>query len=40
MVGRENNIEVEVYIAFYGVQWMKNYLFSIQIPVFMVWYIV
>jgi hypothetical protein len=25
MVGREKNIEGEVYSAFYGGQWMKNY---------------
>ena len=32
IVGREKNVEAEVYNAFYGGQWMKNYPFSIQIP--------
>ena len=30
IVGREKNIEAEVYSAFYGGQWMKNYPFSIS----------
>jgi hypothetical protein len=30
IVGRETNIEAEVYSAFYGGQWMKNYPFSIS----------
>jgi hypothetical protein len=30
IVGREKNIEAEVYSAFYGGQWMKNYSFSIS----------
>jgi len=32
IVGREKNIEAEVYNAFYGGQWMRKYPFSIQIP--------
>ena len=27
IVGREKNIEAELYDAFYGGQWMKNYPF-------------
>ena len=30
IVGREKKIEAEVYSAFYGGQWMKNYPFSIS----------
>ena len=33
IVGREKNIEAEVYNAFYGGQWMKKYPFSIKIIV-------
>ena len=40
IVGRKKIIEAKVYNAFYGDQWMKNYPSSIQIPVFMFWYIV
>ena len=30
IVGREKNIEAEVYSAFYGVEWMRNYPYSIS----------
>ena len=40
IVGREKNIEAELYDAFYGGQWMKNYPFSNQIHVFIFWYTV